>query len=169
MRKLWSSCGILVGNSEGKRPVGRSVWWFITSWVSGTFLLMWLVTPDICQCTSIMLLVSPIVAGFLSTHNDEEEVFSLVSPFIITTTRISELSTTRSADFFSQNPIVAHRRVFPILTPLPFFSPISLPINVEGGGGVPNWPQKTFGYSSDCSLPIIFLMIWKVLASSKFL
>jgi hypothetical protein len=47
--------------------------------------------------------MSPIVAGFLSTHNDKEEAFDWASPFIITTIWILELATTWSADFFSQN------------------------------------------------------------------
>jgi hypothetical protein len=68
------------------------------------------------------------------------KTFDLVSPFIITTIQISEFATTKSADFFSQDPSVACHKVFPILTPLPFVTNLS-PYKCRGVG-VPNWLER---------------------------
>jgi hypothetical protein len=57
--KLWNSCEIVVGDFEGTRPIGRSVWLFMINWVSDTFLWVCLVTSDLWQYTpKILLLVT---------------------------------------------------------------------------------------------------------------
>jgi hypothetical protein len=73
----------------------------------------------------------PIIDGLLSTHNNEEEAFDWVSPFIITTMRVSELATTRSADFFSQNHNNCPSHGVSYYYSSPSLSPTFLPSAVE--------------------------------------
>jgi hypothetical protein len=64
------------------------------------------------------VLLSPIIAGFLSTHNNKEEAFNWVSPFISYNNVISELATTMSADCFSQNATVSNKGLARIYCPV---------------------------------------------------
>jgi hypothetical protein len=59
------------------------------------------------------VLLSPIVAGFLSTTTRKKLLIEFHLS-LVTTMWISELTTTKSADCFSQNPTVDRRVVFPI-------------------------------------------------------
>jgi hypothetical protein len=70
---------------------------------------------------------------------------------LFTTIRISELATTMSADFSSQNPTVARRMSFLFLLPSPFVTNLS-PYKCRGVG-VPNWSQQTFGYRKPLGRP----------------
>jgi hypothetical protein len=69
----------------------------------------------------------PIIDGLLSTYNNEQEAFDWVSPFIITTTPVSELLQQGLQTSFLGTTTVARRMLFPIITPLPVLSPNFLP------------------------------------------
>jgi hypothetical protein len=57
MTKMWNLCEIVVGNFEGKRPIGKIFWWLMINWVIDTFPWVFLVTPGSWQCTSKILLL----------------------------------------------------------------------------------------------------------------
>jgi hypothetical protein len=67
----------------------------------------------------------PIVDGLLSTHNNEQEAFNWVSPFIITTMRVSELLRQDLQTSFLKATTLPVAWSFVLLLPSPFVTNLS--------------------------------------------